>query len=83
MNQDDLKKWALRKRDELRVKHGVKDAKDQFPTPGQRVLATYSGVYADREVTFWFDAGGNPHFGLPDEADGKGSQPATTWRALP
>lgn len=50
-------------------------------TPEHRevVLAKYEGVYSGRIVTFWRDGGGNGHFGLPTEPDGKGSQPATHW----
>jgi hypothetical protein len=53
---------------------------DNLPSSGQPVEARYVGVYDYREVAFWFDGGGNPHFGLPNEPDGKGSQPATHWR---
>ncbi len=53
------------------------------PEHGQRVLATYKGVYNYRLVTYWIDAGGGSHFGLPSERDGKGSQPATHWHPLP
>lgn len=56
---------------------------DELPKLGQRVIAMYKGVYGHRIVTFWRDAGGNAHFGLPDEPDGKGSQPATHWQPLP
>ena len=62
---------------------GWKDAQDQFPHDGQRVHACYPGVYNLREVTFWRDGGGNHHFGLINEPDGKGSQPAKYWRPLP
>lgn len=53
---------------------------DAIPKEGLMVICKYSGVYTDRRVTFWKDAGGNPHFGLPSEIDGKGSQPATHWK---
>ena len=53
--------------------------KTAMPSNNERVLAKYEGVYDARIVTFWRDGGGRPHFGLPSEADGKGSQPATYW----
>lgn len=53
------------------------------PKDGQRVLCRYAGVYEVRVVTFWRDGGGSAHFGLPNEPDGKGSQPATHWQPLP
>ena len=53
--------------------------KTAMPSNNERVLAKYEGVYDARIVTFWRDGGGRPHFGLPSEADGKGSQPATHW----
>lgn len=56
--------------------------KDQLPEHGQLVLCKYEGVYDSRRVTFWRDAVNN-HFGLPSEVDGKGSQPATHWKAVP
>lgn len=57
--------------------------KQSLPLDTQRVIACYVGVYHHRIVTFWKDAGGNPHFGFPNEPDGKGSQPATHWHPLP
>lgn len=54
---------------------------NDLPQPGQVVEARYEGVYDRRIVTYWFD-GRNRHFGLPNEPDGKGSQPATHWRPL-
>lgn len=54
----------------------------QTPANMQRVLARYEGVYDYRLVTFWQDQA-NDHYGLPNEADGKGSQPATHWCPLP
>ena len=56
--------------------------KTTMPSNNERVLAKYEGVYDSRIVTFWRDGGGFPHFGLPTEADGKGSQPATHWAKL-
>lgn len=56
--------------------------KEKLPRNGQRVIAIYSGVYIHRLVNFWKDCGDNPHFGYPDESDGKGSQPATHWMPL-
>jgi len=53
-----------------------------MPGNGQRVVAHYAGVYQYRLATFWHD-GFNAHFGYPNEADGKGSQPATHWLPLP
>lgn len=54
-----------------------------FPSKsGAIVLAKYEGVYTARQVTFWRDGAGNPHFGLPTELDGRGSQPATHWRPI-
>ena len=50
------------------------------PKPDSVVVARWPGVY-QRTVTVWRDAGGNLHFGTPDEPDGKGSQPATHYRA--
>ncbi len=55
----------------------------KLPKAGARVLAMFEGVYSRREVTVWYDAGNNVHFGLPSEPDGKGSQPATHWMPLP
>ncbi|MGV1047702.1 MAG: DUF551 domain-containing protein [Solirubrobacterales bacterium] len=56
----------------------------KLPIHGQRVLARYRGVYDCRIVTFWLDvADAWPHFGRHDEADGKGSQPATHWCPIP
>lgn len=54
-----------------------------LPAHSQRVICKYDGVYDARIVTFWRDDGGNTHFGLPGEPDGKGSQPATHWTPLP
>ena len=56
---------------------------DKLPKDGQRVIAKYAGVYNARIVTFWKDGGGNNHFGLLNEIDGKGSQPATHWMNIP
>ena len=53
---------------------------ERQPRVGQVVLASYPGVYTHRRVTYWVDGGGNGHFGLPNEPDGKGSQPAKFWR---
>lgn len=55
----------------------------ELPKIGERVLAIYKGVYGPRLVTFWRDGGNQPHFGHPDEPDGKGSQPATHWLRIP
>jgi hypothetical protein len=60
-----------------------RDVNASLPTEGARVIAKYAGVYDARIVTFWWDEGGNPHFGLPNEDDGKGSQPATHWMPQP
>jgi hypothetical protein len=60
-----------------------KSVSKSHPADGQRVICKYAGVYDARIVTFWRDAGGNPHFGIPSEPDGKGSQPATHWTPLP
>ena len=54
----------------------------RLPDNMQRVIAHYQGVYDYRVVTFWQDQV-NDHFGLPNERDGRGSQPATHWCALP
>lgn len=54
-----------------------------YPLKGHKVEAKYEGVYDSRIVTYWEDMGGNSHFGAINEADGKGSQPATHWRYLP
>jgi hypothetical protein len=51
------------------------------PDEGDVVACKYEGVYDFRIVTFWRDTA-NRHFGLPDERDGKGSQPATHWREI-
>ena len=56
---------------------------DRLPLDSERVIAIYRGVYHHRIVTFWRDEGGNPHFGFPNESDGKGSQPASHWMPLP
>lgn len=55
----------------------------KLPNAEARVWAMYEGVYSRREVTVWYDGGNNVHFGLPNEPDGKGSQPATHWMPLP
>ena len=55
----------------------------QLPRSGQRVLCKYDSVYDCRVVTFWRDVDGFTHFGLSNEPDGKGSQPATHWAWLP
>lgn len=76
---------------DLEAKHGSsptagcawRSVSKSHPADGQRVICKYAGVYNARIVTFWRDAGGNPHFGLPNESDGKGSQPATHWTPLP
>lgn len=60
-----------------------KSLKGGLPIDGKRVLARYKGVYDCRVVIFWRDGGGTPHFGLPGEPDGKGSQPATHWAYIP
>jgi len=60
-----------------------KTVESELPRNGHRVIAIYRGVYAHRIVTFWRDGGGTPHFGMPNEPDGKGSQPATHWMPLP
>jgi len=60
-----------------------KSVSQSHPADMQRVICKYTGVYGARLVTFWRDNGGNPHFGLPNESDGKGSQPATHWTPLP
>jgi hypothetical protein len=57
-------------------------AKKRLPMSGDTVIARYEGVYDSRIVVFWMDRDEFPHFGLPDEADGRGSQPATHWRLL-
>lgn len=57
--------------------------KDKLPKDGDIVLCCYQGVYAYRVVSFWEDIQGLPHFGIPSETDGKGSQPATHWMPLP
>jgi len=49
---------------------------------GDLVLTRYEGVYGWRLVTYWIDAGGISHFGMPDEIDGKGSQPATHYISM-
>lgn len=56
---------------------------DALPRESQRVVAIYAGVYGPRVVTFWRDTGGAAHFGLPNEPDGKGSQPTSHWLPLP
>ena len=55
---------------------------DKMPRTGQKVLAKFEGVYTDRLVTFWRDYDMGTHFGRIDEADGKGSQPATHWKEI-
>ena len=62
---------------------GPYDVAEQLPEDGSRVLACWPGVYKWRVCTFWIDGGGSNHFGLPDEPDGKGSQPAMFWHELP
>jgi hypothetical protein len=52
---------------------------ERLPKPGEKVVCRYEGVYENRHCTFWIDPGEGPHFGLPEEEDGKGSQPATHW----
>lgn len=52
---------------------------EAMPKPHSKVICKYHGVYDRREVTYWED-GVNTHFGLINEPDGKGSQPATHWR---
>lgn len=54
---------------------------DDHPEHGEKVIASYPGVYDYRLVTYWYD--GNHHFGTPNEPDGKGSQPALYWRRIP
>ena len=56
---------------------------DRHPLESQKVIAIYEDVYHHRIVTFWRDGGGTPHYGHPNERDGKGSQPATHWHPLP
>lgn len=60
------------------------DVNDKMPDDDTRVDAIYKGVYegatARRNILYWEDEGGNPHFGGFSEIDGKGSQPATHWR---
>lgn len=55
---------------------------DGLPEHGERVLATYVGVYGHRLVTYWFD-GQRGRFGSLVEADERGPQPATHWHRLP
>lgn len=78
----DHKYNLLKMTEEYLLENGWRDAADQFPQDGERVVTCYLGVYENRECTFWRDAGGNPHFGLPNEADGKGSQPARLWKPI-
>lgn len=54
----------------------------RLPEHDERVACKYEGVYSYREVTFWNDSGNHPHFGMINEPDGKGSQPATHWKYL-
>jgi len=54
----------------------------RLPKNMQRVIAHYQGVYDYRIVTFWQD-NVNDQFGLHNEPDGRGSQPATHWLPLP
>lgn len=55
---------------------------EKLPQNGWEVLAKFDGIYFDREVTFSYDIGGNYHFGNINEADGRGSQPATHWKKI-
>ena len=54
---------------------------ERLPDENQQVLAKYEG-YAIRLVVYWIDEDGKGYFGLNDEWDGKGSQPATHWRPI-
>jgi hypothetical protein len=54
------------------------DAKKRSPRHRQVVLAKYEGVYTNRVVTFWKDAGGGKHYGDPPC-----SNPVTHWALLP
>lgn len=58
-------------------------ARETLPKTGQTVIAHYEGVYDYRLVVFWLDYELTPHFGRPNEPDGKGSQPATHWAPAP
>lgn len=55
---------------------------DKKPHNGQRIVTKYDGVYTDRVCHFWRGSAGDEHFGYHNEADGRGSQPATHWRAF-